>query len=143
MSPLQTGFPFRLPGVHNHRQVNRGFSLVEVAIGVTLFAIMAVAVFSCLIQTTLLREAAAVEMQATMHAVNEMEYLQTLDWDDLVALESPAPFSTMQQGTRFQTERLIGEPRTGQREIKLIVMWKDPKGNQLTRSMILLLTEYS
>lgn len=120
-----------------------GFSLVEVAIGVTLFAIIAVAVFSCLIQTTLLREAAAVENEATIHCVNEMEYLQTLDWVDLIALDPSGPFSTLPAGTRFTTERLIGEPRTGQREIKLSIEWTDPKGNIIKRSMIMLLTEYS
>lgn len=121
----------------------RGFSLVEVAIGVTLFAIIAVAVFSCLIQTSLLREAAAVENEATIHCVNEMEYLQTLDWIDVTGLDKSGPFSTLPSGTRFTSERLIGEPRTGQREIKLSVMWTDPKGNVIKRSMILLLTEYS
>ncbi len=116
--------------------------MIEIIIGMSIFAITAAGIFSALVQAGIMKEAAANELQATMLLNNEMEHLRGLDWPQVEALPAKAVFNDAVKGSAFSTVRLISTPVTGQREVKLTVSWTDSKDKTFTTSVVTLLTEY-
>lgn len=119
-----------------------GFSLIEIIIAMSIFAVTAAGIFSAIVQSSMMKEAAANELQATMLLNNEMEHLRALDWPEVTALPTKATFSDAQKGSKFSTVRQISTPMTGQREVQLTITWTDSKDKTFTASVVTLLTEY-
>lgn len=125
-----------------HRK-RSGFSLVEILVGMVVFAIVSAGVFSGLIQSTMLKEAATNELDATILLSNEMEYIRALDWPEVEKITNDSAFTTLPNGSKFITKRSVATPIAGQREIELVVSWTDSKEKTFNVSVITLITEYS
>lgn len=135
--------PFKTCRKPLHGQVaGWGFSLIEVIIAMSIFAITAAGVFSAIVQASMMTEAVANELEATMLLNNEMEHLRGLDWPQVEALKTKDTFDTPSAKAQFNTVRLVATPVSGQREVKLQVSWSDSKDKQFSTSVVTLLTEY-
>ena len=119
-----------------------GFSLVEILIGMVIFAITASGIFASLVQSTMIKQASANELEATILLNNEMEHLRALDWPQVEALSASGSFEGAEDDSSFKTQRLITTPETGQREVKLTVTWTDTKDKDFEVCVVTLLTEY-
>lgn len=108
----------------------------------SIFVLMAAGIFSALVQSSMIKEAAANELQATMLLNNEMEHLRALDWPEVQALPEKGTFEGVGKDSKYSTVRLMATPATGQREVKLKVTWTDTKEKSFNASVVTLLTEY-
>lgn len=120
-----------------------GYSLSEVVIAITLLGIIFLGVFKALGEGMDITQKRIDTDTANSFVIREMEYLRSLDWADIVALNSEDPFSLQPTNSKFTAKR-YAENRNGrsnQRIIKLEVSWNDAKSHEHSVSSVTFFTQ--
>ena len=115
-----------------------GFTLIEVAVAVTVLTIVFVGAFGALVAAHGLIETSRDQTRAAQILQSEFEEVRTMSWTGIYALPATATYSPSADfvnafGDRYSITRRITTKHADQKEISVIVSWTG--GNGTTKNL--------
>lgn len=131
----------------NTNAVKKGFSLLEVVIGIGIMGIIMASCFVLLSQVMVINQKSKLEMMANELMRSEMDVVRAKDWNAIVALVGESEFETVPTDSKY-TKTYTGtrrvskfQSRDTQVEVILEVRWRDYKGAEHTINSLTLITK--
>lgn len=131
----------------NTNVANRGFSLLEVIIGMGIMGIIMASCFTLLSQVMVINQKSKLEMMANEVMRSEMDVVRAKKWDTIIGMVGDSKFETKPSDSKYANTytgtRKVSkfQSRDTQVEVILEVRWRDYKGAEHTINSLTLITK--